>query len=158
MGFVQSISDPSVFMSAEVVCLVYIDDTLLFYESKQAMESLKQKMRDDGMLFYDEKSFAGYLGVLIDRRKDSTIHLTQKGLVVLIVEAIYLNDKRVDPVDTLCTKFLPLINLAALLMDNSVTPPLLDNSITYKDIHNQISLWQPPSVHVMFIIQNDLTN
>ena len=67
MGFVQSISDPSVFMSAEVVCLVYIDDTLLFYESKQAMESLKQKMRDDGMLFHDEISVAGYLGVHIDR-------------------------------------------------------------------------------------------
>ena len=67
MGFVQSIPDPCVFMSADVVCLVYIDDALLFYKSKQAMESLKQKMRDDGMLFHDETSVAGYLGVHIDR-------------------------------------------------------------------------------------------
>ena len=72
------------------------------------MASLKQKMRVDGMLFRDEDSATGYFGVHIDRQKDSTIHLTQKGLAAHIVEAMYLNDKIVDPVDTLYTKFLPL--------------------------------------------------
>ena len=74
MGFVQSIADPCIFMSANVVYLVYVDNALLFYESKQAMELLKQKMRDDGILFCDKDSVAGYLGVHTDCRKDSTIH------------------------------------------------------------------------------------
>ena len=108
MGFAQSIADPCVFMSAEVVCLIYVDNALLFYKSPQAMELLKQKMRDDGMKFCDKDSVAGYLGVHINRQKDGTIHLTQKGLAARIVEAMHLNDKTVDPVDTPCTKFLPL--------------------------------------------------
>ena len=108
MGFTQSIADPCVFMSADVLCLIYVDAALLFYKNKAAMESLKQRMRNNGMLFRDEDSVAGYLGVHIDRRKDSTIHLTQKGLASRIVEAMHLNDKTVDPVDTPCTKFLPL--------------------------------------------------
>ena len=69
MGCVQSIANPCVFMSADVVCLVYVDDVLLFYKSKQAMELLKQKMRDEGMLFREEDSVAGYLEVHIDCRK-----------------------------------------------------------------------------------------
>ena len=68
-----------------------------------AMESLKQKMRDDGMLLHDEHSVAGYLGVHIDRRRDSTIHLIQMHLAHRIEEAIHLNDKTVNPVDTPCT-------------------------------------------------------
>ena len=50
-----------------------------------ATESLKQKMRDDGMLFYNKDSVAGYLGVHIDCRKDSTIPLTQKCLAHCMV-------------------------------------------------------------------------
>ena len=34
MGFVQSIADPCVYMSTDVVCLVYVDDALLFYKNK----------------------------------------------------------------------------------------------------------------------------
>ena len=35
MGFVQSIADPCVFMSAEVVCLIYMDDALLFLRTNK---------------------------------------------------------------------------------------------------------------------------
>ena len=73
-----------------------------------AIESLKQKMRDDGMLFREEDSFAGYLGVHNDCREDSIIHLTQKGLAQHIVEAMHLNDKIDNLLDTPYTKFLPL--------------------------------------------------
>mmetsp|Transcript_1356 Transcript_1356/g.1519 ORF Transcript_1356/g.1519 Transcript_1356/m.1519 type:complete len:131 (+) Transcript_1356:163-555(+) len=65
-------------------------------------------MRNDGTLFRDEDSVVGYLGVHIDRREDSTIHLTQKSLASPNVEAMHLKDKTVDPVDTPCTKFLSL--------------------------------------------------
>ena len=72
------------------------------------MELLKQKMRDGGMLFREKNSVAGYLGVHFDRQEDSTINFTQTGLAARIVEAMHLNDKTVDPVDTPCTKFLSL--------------------------------------------------
>ena len=72
------------------------------------MESLKKKMRDDGMLFRDENSDVGYLEVHMDRRDDGTIHWTQSGLAGCIVDAMHLNDKTVNPTDIPCTKFLPL--------------------------------------------------
>ena len=106
MGFIQSIADPCVFMSADVICLIYVDDALLFYKNKSAMESLKLKMKNNGMLFRKEDSVAGYLGVHINRRNDSTICLTQKGLVSRIVKAMHLTDSTINPVDTLCTKYL----------------------------------------------------
>ena len=34
MGFVQSIADPCVFMSAEIICLIYCDDALLFFKEQ----------------------------------------------------------------------------------------------------------------------------
>ena len=158
MGFVQSIADPCVFMSAEVVCLIYVDDALLFYKSPQATESLKQKMRDDGMLFCDKDSVTGYLGVHIDRREEGTIHLTQSSLAGRIVEAMHLNDKTVDPVDTPCTKFLPLDEFGCPAYGELAILPSLGNSTTYRVIHVQISRWQPLNVIGTFITQNDLTN
>ena len=108
MNFVQSIADPCVFISADIIYHIYVDDALLFYKNKTAMESLTLKMKNDGMLLHEEDSVAGYLGVHIDRREDSTIRLTQKGLASRIVEAMYLTDSTVGPVATPCTKYLPL--------------------------------------------------
>ena len=77
MRFVQSIAKHCIVMSADVICLVYVDNTLLFYKNKSDMEALKQKIKNNGILFRKEDSVAGYLGVRIDQCKDSTIHLTQ---------------------------------------------------------------------------------
>ena len=158
MEFVKPIADSCVFMSADFVCLIYVDNALLFYENKLTMELLKQKMRDDGMLFCDKDSVAGYLGVHINSREDSTIHLTQMGLTHCMVEKKHLNDKTVDAVDTPCTKFLPLDKFEVLFTENSVIPPLLCNLIIYKDIQDLILLWQLCSVHVTFVTQNSLKN
>ena len=71
MNFVPSIADPCIFMSVDVICLIYVDDALLFYKNKTAMESLTLKMKNDGMLFREEDSVAGYLGVHIYRLNHS---------------------------------------------------------------------------------------
>ena len=160
MGFVQSIADPCVFMFADVMCLVYVDNALLFYKSKLAMELLKQKMRDDGMLFCEEDSVAGYLGVHIDCREDSTIHLTQKGLAPCIVENMHLNDKTANPVDTPCTKFLPLDKFGCPAHGEFSYPSIV-GQLNYLQGHSQSDITMAtsqPSVHIMFIIQNGLTN
>jgi hypothetical protein len=60
------------------------------------------------MLFREEESVAGYLGVHIDRKDDGTIHLTQKGLADKIVDSLHLSGDNVDSVDTPCTKYVPI--------------------------------------------------
>ena len=45
IGFVESIADPCVTMSAVIICFIYVDNALLFYKNKSAMEALKQKIK-----------------------------------------------------------------------------------------------------------------
>jgi hypothetical protein len=99
MGFVQSEADPCLFISSDVICLIYVDDALLFYKDKKSIEILTNKMKQEGMLFREEESVAGYLGVHIDRRNGGSIHLTQKG---------HLSGDDASSVDTPCTKYVPI--------------------------------------------------
>jgi hypothetical protein len=65
-------------------------------------------MKQEGMLFREEESVAGYLGVHIDSKDDGTIHLTQIGLAHKIVDSLHLSGDNVDPVDTPCIKYVPI--------------------------------------------------
>jgi len=38
-------------------------------------------MKKDDIMFREEDSVDEYLGVLVDRKDDGSIHLTQKGLI-----------------------------------------------------------------------------
>jgi hypothetical protein len=67
MGFVQSEADPCLFISSYIICLIYVDDALLFYKNKTSIDILTNKMKQEGMLFREEESVAGYLGVHINR-------------------------------------------------------------------------------------------
>jgi hypothetical protein len=108
MGFRQSDADPCLFISEDIICLIYVDDALLFYKDKKSIDELTNKMKQEKMLFREEESVAGYLGVHIDRRDDGTIHLTQKGLAEKIVDALHLSGDDVTTVDTPCTKYVPI--------------------------------------------------
>jgi hypothetical protein len=108
MGFVQSEADPCLFISSDIICLIYVDDALLFYKDKSSITTLVNKMKQEGMLFREEESITGYLGVHIDRKDDGTIHLTQKGLAEKIVDYLHLSGDNIDPVDTPSTKYVPI--------------------------------------------------
>jgi hypothetical protein len=85
-----------------------VDDALLFYKNKTSINILTNKMKQEGMLFREEESVAGYLGVHIDRRNDGTIHLTQKGIADKIIHSLHLSGEDISPVDTPCTKYVPI--------------------------------------------------
>ena len=107
-GFVQSEADPCLFISRDIICLIYVDDALLFYKDKVAMDRLASAMKDAKVAFREEEDVAGFLGVHIDRRDDGTIHLTQRGLAERIVDALHLTDSSIKPTQTPCTHFLPI--------------------------------------------------
>ena len=93
LGFTQSASDPCLFISDTVICLIYVDDALLVYENERAVDDLTNKMKKMGILFEEEDDVAGHLGVLIDRDKDKgLITLRQGGLAKRIVEALHLDN------------------------------------------------------------------
>ena len=54
------------------------------------------------------KSVAGYLGIHMDLRYDGSIHLTQKGLIQKILDAMHLNDDAITSVETPTTDYLSI--------------------------------------------------
>ena len=108
LGFKQTDSDPCLFISPTVICLIYVDDALLVYQDQGSVDDLTNRMKLAGMLFNVESDVAGYLGVLIDRRQDGTIVMRQEGLAKKIIEALFLNTGSATPVKTPATKFLAI--------------------------------------------------
>ena len=108
LGFQQSEADPCLFISKDVICLIYVDDALFFYKDPNAVSELTQKMKDSHIQFREEEDVAGFLGVHIGHRDDGTIHLTQRGLAERIVTALHLDDSSVKVAETLCTGYLAI--------------------------------------------------
>jgi hypothetical protein len=51
MGFVQSEEDPCLFIPSDIICVIYVDDALLFYKDKTSITTLVNKMKQEGMVF-----------------------------------------------------------------------------------------------------------
>jgi hypothetical protein len=95
VGFVQQIDvDACLFISDKVICLVYVDDTLLYARNSEDIdEVLRRLQEDEGMQLEVEDDVAGFLGVQITRDEESgEVTLTQTGLINRIIEALNIDD------------------------------------------------------------------
>ena len=63
------------FIFKDDIILIYVDNALYFYKDKLAISKLREKIINEGMLFREEDSVAGYLGLHIDQRKYNSTHL-----------------------------------------------------------------------------------
>jgi hypothetical protein len=115
---------------------IYVDDALLFYKDKESIITLTNKMKQEGMLFREEESVAGYLGVHIDRRNDGTILLTQKGLADKIINSLHLSGEDISPVDTPCTKYVP-IDEDGELAHGEFSYPSVVGQMNYLQVHSR---------------------
>jgi hypothetical protein len=91
IGFEQALDvNPCLFISDKVICLVYVDDTLLFaHDMKDINNMLHRLTHEQGMGLEIEDDVAGFLGVHIECN-DTTgeITLTQQGLIEHIIDAL----------------------------------------------------------------------
>jgi hypothetical protein len=89
--FKQSQSDACLFYQDNVVCLVYVDDCLLFVPDSQCINNILADLERIELDFNIEDDIAGFLGILIvwDKEK-GTIKLTQTGLTNQIIKALGL--------------------------------------------------------------------
>ena len=97
LGFTSSDADPCLFVSDKCICLVYVDDTLLYARSKEDLDEVVQGLRNLNMDLEEESDVAGFLGVLVDRQPDGSIVLRQEGLIARIIDALkisHLHPKR----------------------------------------------------------------
>ena len=95
IGFEQQVDfDPCLFISPKVICLVYVDDTLLYARHQDDIEEVIRLLRDQqGMTLEAEDEVAGFLGVHIQRDEvTGQVVLTQEGLTDRIISALGCDD------------------------------------------------------------------
>jgi hypothetical protein len=92
VGFTQSENDPCLFMNDKVICTIYVDDTLFYYPNEIYIQEAIEALRKEDMDLEVESDVAGFLGVLVTKKPDGTIHLTQTGLIQRILAALNMAD------------------------------------------------------------------
>ena len=95
VGFEQQIEiDPCLFISPKVICLVYVDDTLLYARKKEDIDEILWKLENERHMSLEaEDEVAGFLGVHIKRdTATGEVTLTQQGLTQRIIDALGCND------------------------------------------------------------------
>ena len=94
------------FISPKVICVVYVDDTLLYARDEKDIDEILDKLQNErGMSLEAEDDVAGFLGVHIDRDPvTKEVKLTQSGLAERIIKALKIDD--LPPVDTPADKAL----------------------------------------------------
>jgi hypothetical protein len=72
LGFESCDADPCLFVLEKCICLVYVDDTLMFAQTQAEIESIVKGLKNLGMDLEEEDSVSGFLGVLIQRHSCTT--------------------------------------------------------------------------------------
>jgi hypothetical protein len=80
------------FVSDTFICLVYVDDTLLFARSQTVIADVVKELKRLGMDLEEEDDVARFLGVLIQKKPsaNTTIELLQTGLIQRIIDALQI--------------------------------------------------------------------
>jgi Reverse transcriptase (RNA-dependent DNA polymerase) len=87
VGFMQSEHDQCLFISDQVICLIYVDNTLFFAPKQEYIDEILEKLQQS-MTLKVENNVAGFLRVHIPRHDNGTIELTPKGLIERCIAAL----------------------------------------------------------------------
>ena len=90
-GFRESLSDPCVFISKDMVVLIYVDDCIIISKDSGTIQSFICSLAngEENFIFTDEGSMSSYLGVDISPLPDDQgFTLTQPFLIGRIIEFI----------------------------------------------------------------------
>ncbi|KAL7580903.1 hypothetical protein ACA910_001170 [Epithemia clementina (nom. ined.)] len=92
LGFSTSAIDPCLYYGNQVMMLVYIDDSLLFSPSKEAIDAVVLSLRNSHQRFNvdDQGEVKDFLGIKIRKQTDGSIMLTQPHLIDSILQDLQL--------------------------------------------------------------------
>ena len=93
-GFVESLSDPCVFIGKPMIVLYYVDDCILISKDKSTIAYFIASLKhgSENFEFTDEGSMRTYLGVDISHQPDSKgFTLSQPFLISRVIEALNFN-------------------------------------------------------------------
>jgi hypothetical protein len=91
-GFSQSSIDPCLFIRANCIIVVYVDDCLLFANMDEILDSVVSSLQSE-FNFTSEGDVGAFLGVDIQRNNGGYLELVQPGLIAKIISLCGLEDK-----------------------------------------------------------------
>jgi Reverse transcriptase (RNA-dependent DNA polymerase) len=102
IGFVQSAHDPCVFYKGKAMYVLYTDDSILAGPDEQELDDIIAEIQSTGLKITSDANLDDFLGVNIDRRDDSTVHLTQTRSINSILSDLGLDKPNVAAKDVPC--------------------------------------------------------
>ena len=90
-NFVESLSDPCVFIGEKMIVLTYVDDCILISKEKFTLDNFIKSLKHgkENFVFTDEGSMSSYLGVEISRLPDDQgFSLSQPFLIERIIKTL----------------------------------------------------------------------
>ncbi len=92
-GLKQSKFDPCLFVGPNVMCIVYVDDLIFWSRDEAHIDNVAMELCKLGVLLEQETDAAGFLGVKLNRDKNTELmEMTQTGLIDRVIEALGLDD------------------------------------------------------------------
>ena len=104
-GCKQSELDPCLFIGANVIAVMYVDDILMWSTDVDNIYALGESLRELGVELEEEGDAAGFLGVKLQRVEGTKqLVMTQEGLINRVLEALGLDNGTATPKKTPCLK------------------------------------------------------
>ncbi len=92
LGFKQSATEPCLYLKEDIICLVYVDDTLFFSKDDSIINEHISRLQDLKFALTVEGDVESFLGVKVEKLNDGSIKMSQPSLTNMIVKALGLDD------------------------------------------------------------------
>ena len=88
-GFKPSEIDPCLYIKDDIICLVYVDDTIFFAKEEKVIDDMITELQKDFDLT-DEGDVEAFLGIKIEHHTNGDISMSQPGLIDSILNDVGL--------------------------------------------------------------------
>ena len=95
LKFHASEFDPCLFMRADCIILLYVDDAIVMGRNDEAVKGVLEEIRNQGYSFNRDGDFKSYLGINLEHRDDGSIKMSQPHLARSLVDSTGLNNANI---------------------------------------------------------------
>ena len=90
LGFIQSVFDQCLWYKMNIFMIIFVDDCGICAKHAKLIDQLIEELESEGFKLTRESTFAEFLGIQYNQIDSDHVHLTQKGLIKKILEAMQL--------------------------------------------------------------------
>ena len=91
LGFKQSEHDPCLYCKDDVICVIYVDDTLFFSKDPSKVDKVISNLQKLNFELTDEGDVDAFLGIKVEQLEDGTIKMTQPELINRVITTLGLD-------------------------------------------------------------------